>query len=246
MDTHILIVSVLLVALGFLVKAFPMLIAGYNTMNPKERAQVDIKGLSSLIRNVFIIMGLSILLGTYLFEWLGMSMVANAIYPLTIFGGAIITVLLAQRYNHNHSTTKLTGARVTRWVVLGIMVVTIAAIIVLGVLPHKANINSHYMEIKGMYGVKLYYEGMQAVELANDLPTITKRTNGFSIGAINKGHFKLDGVGECRLYLRSLDPPFIQITDYMNGKVFLNFKNNDETTRIYYQLTEALKKQNRP
>lgn len=246
MDPHILIVSVLLVALGFLVKAFPMLIAGYNTMSPKERAQVDIKGLSSLMRNAFIIMGLSILLGTYLFEWLGMSVVAHAILPITIFGGAIITVLLAQRFNHNHSTAKPTGIRIARWVVSGIMAAAIAVIIVLGVLPHKASINSHYMEIKGMYGVTLYYQEMQAVELADDLPTITKRTNGFSVGGINKGHFKLQDIGECRLYLRSLNPPFIQITDQKNRKVFINFKNSGETTRVYNQLTEALEKLNRP
>ncbi|MDX9771611.1 MAG: DUF3784 domain-containing protein [Tenuifilaceae bacterium] len=246
MDTHILIVSVLLMALGFLVKAFPMLIAGYNTMSSKERAQVDIKGLSSLMRNALVTMGVAILLGTYLFERLGMSMVANAVYPLTIFGGAIIMVLLAQRYNHNHSTTKLTGIRVARWVVSGIMAVTFAVIIVLGIMPHKASINPHYMEIKGMYGVKLYYEGTQAVELADNLPTITKRTNGFSLGGINKGHFKLDGVGDSRLYLRSLNPPFIHITDHMNRKVILNFKSSDETTRVYNQLTGALEKQNRP
>jgi len=97
-----------------------------------------------------------------------------------------------------------------------------------------------------MYGVKLYYEGMQVVELADNLPTITKRTNGFSLGGINKGHFKLDGVGDSRLYLRSLNPPFIHITDHMNRKVILNFKSSDETTRVYNQLTGALEKQNRP
>jgi hypothetical protein len=198
------------------------------------------------MRNALVIMGVAILLGTYLFERLGMSMVANAIYPLTIFGGAIIMVLLAQRFNHNHTTTKFTRTRIARWVVSGLMAATIAVIIVLGILPHKTIINPHYLEIKGMYGVKLYYQGMQAVELADDIPKITKRTNGFSMGGINKGHFKLQDIGEGRLYLRSLSPPFVVISDYKDRKVYLNFKNSEETTQLYNAIMEALEKQNRP
>ena len=110
MDKYIVIVSIFCVVMGFLVKAFPMLIAGYNTMSHKERAQVDIRGFSSFMRNVFVTMGLIILIGTYLFERLGVSMVAHAILPLAIVGGVIVLLISGQRFSSNASNT-LSGRR---------------------------------------------------------------------------------------------------------------------------------------
>ena len=50
-----------LIAIGFLVKAFPVLIAGYNTIPKDKKKNVDVKGLSTLICNVLIIIGLTII-----------------------------------------------------------------------------------------------------------------------------------------------------------------------------------------
>ena len=51
------IIGVVFIALGFLVKVFPNLIAGYTTMTAEQKAKVDIDGLSSFMRNGFIAMG---------------------------------------------------------------------------------------------------------------------------------------------------------------------------------------------
>jgi len=50
-----------LIGIGFLVKAFPVLIAGYNTIPKDKKKNVDVKGLSTLICNVLIIIGLTII-----------------------------------------------------------------------------------------------------------------------------------------------------------------------------------------
>jgi len=50
-----------LIAIGFLVKAFPVLIAGYNTIPKDKKKKVDVKGLSTLMCNVLIIIGLTII-----------------------------------------------------------------------------------------------------------------------------------------------------------------------------------------
>lgn len=222
-----------------------MLIAGYNTMSHKERAQVDIKGFSSFMRNVFVIMGLTILVGTYLFERLGISMVAQAILPLAIVGGVIILLISGQRFNHNVSNTS-SRRRLGIGITAGTIIAIVLAIIVWGLIPFRVDVNTQNLRIRGMYGVELYYQGMQSVELTEDMPTVILRTNGFSLGGINKGYFKLDGIGEGRLYLMSPNPPYIQITDHKNRRVIINFKDSEETTRLYHQLTEKLQKQNRP
>ncbi|AFL82764.1 hypothetical protein Belba_0093 [Belliella baltica DSM 15883] len=47
-----------LIGLGFLVKAFPNLIAGYNTMSQKQKENVDIEGLATFMRNALLFLRL--------------------------------------------------------------------------------------------------------------------------------------------------------------------------------------------
>ncbi len=61
MNTTYLYIGLGFVVLGFLLKAFPNLIAGYNSMSKEQKEEINIKGLSSNMRNAFIIMGLSLL-----------------------------------------------------------------------------------------------------------------------------------------------------------------------------------------
>ena len=51
---HIL-TGVFLIVVGLLVKRFPMLIAGYNTMPAEKKKNVDIAGLSSFMRRHLVI-----------------------------------------------------------------------------------------------------------------------------------------------------------------------------------------------
>ena len=53
---HIL-TGVFLIVVGLLVKRFPMLIAGYNTMPAEKKKNVDIAGLSSFMRRHLVIIG---------------------------------------------------------------------------------------------------------------------------------------------------------------------------------------------
>ena len=49
METTVLITAFILIGLGVLVKRFPILIAGYNTMSKEEKMNVDVKGLSAFM-----------------------------------------------------------------------------------------------------------------------------------------------------------------------------------------------------
>ena len=60
----------ILILCGLLVKRFPNLIAGYNTMSKEEKAKVDIYGLSSLMRNMLIGLGIFVIL----WQWISMSL----------------------------------------------------------------------------------------------------------------------------------------------------------------------------
>ena len=48
METPVLIIAAVLFVLGMLVRKYPNLIAGYNTMTAEQKKNVDVKGLSKL------------------------------------------------------------------------------------------------------------------------------------------------------------------------------------------------------
>lgn len=81
-----------IIALGFLLKKFPILIAGYNTMTKEQKESVDIKGFSTFLRNVFIVMGLSVIIFCFLLSW-------NWAFGIIILGGIIYLLIGGQKYN---------------------------------------------------------------------------------------------------------------------------------------------------
>lgn len=64
-----LFIGLFFIILGFLVRSFPGIIAGYNTMPAEKKKNIDMDGLSRFLRNGFIIMGLAV--------------VKNGLYPPT-------------------------------------------------------------------------------------------------------------------------------------------------------------------
>lgn len=94
-------VGLFLIGLGFLVKSYPNLIAGYNTMPDDKKKHVDIDGLSTYMRNGLIILGLTVLVG-YIFIWLmGWMMVANFYVFLVVLPGVVMILINARRFDHN-------------------------------------------------------------------------------------------------------------------------------------------------
>ena len=54
-----IVTGLFLVGMGFLVKSYPNLISGYNTLSPEKKKNVDIKGLSTYLRNGLVLIGLA-------------------------------------------------------------------------------------------------------------------------------------------------------------------------------------------
>lgn len=89
----------ILILCGILIKIYPNLIAGYNTMSKEEKKNVDIDGLSSFMCWSLIILGIIIAGGQILFYWLKKDF---TLYPYLIpIIGCIIIVIRAQKYDHN-------------------------------------------------------------------------------------------------------------------------------------------------
>lgn len=108
MNYSMLFISLFLVALGFLLRRYPILIAGYNTMSAKEKENVDIKGLSAFMCRCLVAMGVS-LSGSYYFcvwmQWWMMVEWVPAVVPLFFI---VYMLVKAQKYDHNR---KISGKK---------------------------------------------------------------------------------------------------------------------------------------
>lgn len=97
-----LLMGGILIVCGLLAKVFPNLIAGYNTMSEKQKENVDIKGLSTFMRNGLVIIGLVIIGSYYLFKRIGLNEREYVLIPTALLiVGAVVLVIFAQRYDHN-------------------------------------------------------------------------------------------------------------------------------------------------
>jgi len=237
MDIFNLIVGLFMIGIGFLVKSTPDLIAGYNTMPKDKKKNVNIEGLSTFMRNGLITIGLSIIIGYYIFKWIGFTMIANSMIPIVTLVGVIILVINAQRFDHNkNKKTKLT------YFVLGLVILFVIGIITYGFIPSKTIFNNDTIRFSGMYGFEINITEIKNVELTDKIPTINMRTNGFSFGTIKKGYFNLDKFGKSRLLVQSDIPLFLIISNSNGKKTIINYKDIKETEQIYEKIKLLINK----
>lgn len=212
------ILGLLLIGTGFLAKAFPGLISGYNTLSGKQKENVDIQGLSTFMKKGFIAMGLAIIAGSHIFNLLGLSFIANSTVIIVVFSGVLFILVKSRRFDHNKPAKK---TRIEYRVISAIFLF-IAGVLIYGIIPTKIIIDQQSIQIKGMYGMDIPISDISKITLKDNIPAITIRTNGFSVGSISKGYYNLAELGNCKLYLHSGNGPYIIILLRNGDKIIIN------------------------
>lgn len=95
-------------------------------------------------------------------------------------------------------------------------------------------------EITGMYGDEWAYEDIASIELMDNLPEVTVRTNGVGLPTLSKGHFKVTGYGRSLLFIQKGSSPYIYI-EMKDRKIFINDKDPELTRLWYQQISEKTK-----
>jgi len=91
------LVGIILIICGLLVKKYPNLIAGYNTMSETEKKKINIERLSNYMHNSLIIIGaLSIIISVILF-----FLDVKETYRLMINTGIILIGLMIMIFKGN-------------------------------------------------------------------------------------------------------------------------------------------------
>ena len=94
-----LLAGAFVIVCSLLVKRFPMLISGYNTLPKEKRKNVD--GLSSFMRRHLVIIGGLLILFTTILELTGQQEAFSIILAVYLPVYVIWMVVRAQRYDHN-------------------------------------------------------------------------------------------------------------------------------------------------
>jgi hypothetical protein len=89
-----------------------------------------------------------------------------------------------------------------------------------------------------LYGTTLPAAEITALSLEPALPRILTRTNGFAAAGTLRGHFRVEGLGDGRLYVEQGHSPYVLVR-LRQGFVFLNFREPDKTRALF----EALARQ---
>lgn len=103
METPVLIIAAVLFVLGMLVRKYPNLIAGYNTMTAEQKKNVDVKGLSNFMRRSLCVIAVLMIVSYFVMvaravNEKAVSVVSTMLIPII---GSIYMVVKAQRYDRN-------------------------------------------------------------------------------------------------------------------------------------------------
>ena len=79
-----LIVGGFIIILGILIRRFPNLIAGYNTMTKEEQKKVDIDGITYIIRACLTVIGSIIIIGSLMSIFFNLNKVSIYLIPVSI------------------------------------------------------------------------------------------------------------------------------------------------------------------
>lgn len=236
MEIGIILTGALLIVIGLLVKAYPSCIAGYNTMSAEEKKNVDIKGLSTFMRNALIGIGLGIIVIYYAFMLAGMYLMAVILpFPLITIG-ILIFVLISQKYDRN----KKKKSHTIMLIIISLIVLSSLAFSAYAYVPTQVSINYKAISFSGLYGLTIEREYIENVEMVDECPRIKIRTNGFSLPGVHKGIYSVVGYGKSRLFIHhNAAGPFIVIKSKHQIATIFNTKDAETARKYYVALTES-------
>lgn len=222
---------------GYLIKVKKMygLLSGFS-MKPEEEQQELIKrGYPQANAKGMTNSGYILLLGLVL----ELVKVPNAV----MISWLVMTIYLFA-YLLYISKLDLDRTRKRNVIILVITIIfttgIIGAAMYTGMSKNELSIVGDELQISGSYGVEWNISEITNVELVEQLPKVQMRTNGYSLGDRLKGRFRLDGLGNGRLFLYLDKPPLIFI-EKGDDYIFINSKDETQTQQWFDALKRVVK-----
>lgn len=171
--------------------------------------------------------------GTFLFDCIGLIKWAPILMIAVLLCGLLIAMIRMQRLFPELYPGKL--SKINIWIV-AVITVLVAAALICESFPVNVKVTDNTLTISGTYGITIPLQNITNVECVESLPPGKMKTNGFAMGNIYKGHFSLDKLGSCRLFLYYAHGPYLIIYSKGNAPVILDRSNAGEINTLYNQI----------
>lgn len=129
-----------------------------------------------------------------------------------------------------------TRRRVLIAVVSGFIAAVIATLLVLmrvQARPPRVTVSATEVRVDNLfYGDSYPYSHISSTRLADDVPHVLARTNGYDLNGTLRGWFKVKDLGSGKLFIEEDHPPFI-LLELNEGFVFLNFSDPTQTRATF-------------
>jgi len=123
-----------------------------------------------------------------------------------------------------------------RFIINIVVVIAVGALLAFGLFGTSVKVNDDMLRITGLHSQKIQFSEMASVELKDELPTITARTGGFSLGGKRLGNFTTTEYGKVKLFLFNNIGPFIYVEKDDGEMIILNTNESSQTQSLYNQL----------
>lgn len=123
---------------------------------------------------------------------------------------------------------------------VGLMVAGIFGVIIWAeVAPFQLEVKGDMVSISApLYGEDFPISKLEEVSITDTIPS-GARTNGMGTGSLLLGHFRLDGVGNAMLYVRTKEMPCL-VLDFGDCTVYFTADSPEHTQALYDQLLELV------
>ena len=200
------------------------MLSGYNTMSAEEREKFDLKSFIPFYRNFHIFLSVSFVAIGVALNYLNTNAagIFLAVYPIVAY---IYFIWKSNQFQKGKSKSSSKMAII----VLGATLVFVIGLLGMGFKEDTLTISDKSLEISGSYGEEINFDEIESISLIDQLPNITMRTNGFSLGEIKKGYYK-SNEGKVKLVLNSNKKPYLKITKKEGYPVFFTGKSKSAET----------------
>lgn len=223
--------SILFVAIGFFVteKNAKSLLSGYNEMSEEEQQKFDLKSYLAFFKKFHFFLGISFLIGFCVFFYF-----VNSTAGLLFWG---IYPVLAYIYFAFKSSnfSKKSGNQWHKFFSFTLLISILVLLIWIfadGFTENKLIYKTTAIEITGSYGEIVPKSEIKSVELVNELPKISKKTDGFEVGGTRKGYFKTENGKIVKLLLNTERKPILLITLKNGKKIYYSAKSKSNKELI--------------
>lgn len=245
MSIMFFIFTLLFIAIAIAIKHYNCywFISGYNTASKEQKEKIDIEGLARLTGN-FCFMLAAIFASAGIF-----ALYKNIIGVLVSMSPLVLLIpfmlVKAQKYNYMSTSEKNSKAIVIAVIVIMILSTAFAGGLMLyGSRETKVEIGETTIGISAPYSIRYSFSDIQEVELRDTMPEVINKLDGFDMGKLRKGNFKLKDLGGARLYVNSEKGPYIFIKK-QDKYIIISLKDGDKTEDLFFRLKEAIERSKR-